>query len=73
MRAGAVSPISPDVVLSGGYDGYIKMYDKRQESIIFNLNHGFPVESVIFLPTGGIFISSGDYKINLKLYKKKEI
>lgn len=51
--------MSPDVILSGGYDSYVKMYDKRSEKVVFNLNHGAPVESVIFLPSGGIFISAG--------------
>lgn len=59
MRAGAVSPVSPDIILSGGYDNFVKMYDKRSESVVFNVNHGAPVESVLFLPTGGIFLSAG--------------
>ncbi|KAL0266986.1 UNVERIFIED_CONTAM: hypothetical protein PYX00_009376 [Menopon gallinae] len=65
VRAGAVSPVSPDIILSGGYDNYVKMYDKRSESVVFNVNHGAPVESVLFLPTGGIFLSAGGTEIKL--------
>ncbi|KAK6621411.1 hypothetical protein RUM43_011717 [Polyplax serrata] len=65
IRAGAVSPVSPDVVVSGGYDGCVKMYDKRNKSVVSNLNHGSPVESVIFLPTGGVLVTAGGTEIKV--------
>ena len=59
VRAGAVSPVSTDIVLSGGYDNIIHMYDTRINASVFNVDHGAPVESVLFLPTGGVFLSAG--------------
>ncbi|XP_034938948.1 U3 small nucleolar RNA-associated protein 15 homolog [Chelonus insularis] len=59
IRAGAISPISPDIFVSGSYDKTIKMYDTRTNKSTLSVNHEAPVESVIFLPSGGIFISAG--------------
>lgn len=59
IRAGAINPMSPDTLISGGYDGKIKMYDTRTQQVSYNIDHGSPVESLLFLPTGGIFISAG--------------
>lgn len=59
IRAGCVNPVSPNILLSGGYDNKVKMYDTRTSSVVFEVNHDSPVHSVLFLPTGGIFITSG--------------
>lgn len=59
VRAGAVSPISTDILLSGGYDKNIYMYDTRTNKKILNVSHEAPVESLLFLPSGGIFLSAG--------------
>lgn len=63
IRAGAPSPISPDILLSGSYDQTIKLYDCRSNETVLTVNHGSPVESVLFLPSGGIFISAGGTEI----------
>lgn len=65
VRAGAVNAVLPDVVLSGGYDHVIKMYDTRTEKAVLNVNHGSPVESVLFLPSGGVFLSAGGTDIKI--------
>lgn len=65
IRAGCTSPVSPDIILSGGYDHHIKMYDTRSNTVIFDVDHGHPVESLLFLPTGGIFISAGGTCVNV--------
>lgn len=62
MRAGAVSPVSQDVILSGGYDHTVRMYDTRTNSSVFCVDHKAPVESVLFLPAGGVFVSAGKYQ-----------
>nr|CAD7568464.1 unnamed protein product [Timema californicum] len=65
VRAGAVSPVSPDIVLSGGYDNHVRMFDTRTNSEVFVVDHGAPVESVLFLPTGGLFLSAGGTEIRV--------
>lgn len=59
IRAGAVSPVVPDIVLSGSYDNIVKMHDTRTDSTVLTVNHGSPIESILFLPSGGIFLSAG--------------
>lgn len=59
IRSGAVSPVVPDIILSGGYDNVVNMYDTRTNSTVLSVNHGSPVDSLLFLPSGGIFLSAG--------------
>ncbi|XP_065341242.1 U3 small nucleolar RNA-associated protein 15 homolog [Cloeon dipterum] len=59
VRAGAVSPVSADIVVSGSYDKKVMMFDTRTNEVALTLDHGAPVESVIFNKTGSIIISAG--------------
>jgi U3 small nucleolar RNA-associated protein 15 len=63
IRAGAVNPTSPYTILSGGYDQVVKMYDTRSNECTMTINHGAPLESIVFHPTGGIFITAGGNNI----------
>uniref|UniRef100_T1HEM7 U3 small nucleolar RNA-associated protein 15 homolog n=1 Tax=Rhodnius prolixus TaxID=13249 RepID=T1HEM7_RHOPR len=66
IRAGATSPVSPTTVISGSYDKTLKFYDSRTSTTpVFTVNHGHPVESVLFLPSGGIFISAGGTELRV--------
>uniref|UniRef100_A0A336LKX0 U3 small nucleolar RNA-associated protein 15 homolog n=1 Tax=Culicoides sonorensis TaxID=179676 RepID=A0A336LKX0_CULSO len=65
IRAGCVSPVSPNLVLSGGYDKIVKMYDIRTGGSVLEVTHGSPIESMIMLPTGGIFITAGGTEIKV--------
>ncbi|XP_052899299.1 U3 small nucleolar RNA-associated protein 15 homolog [Anopheles moucheti] len=65
IRAGCTSPISPNIILSGGYDRKIRMYDTRVKDTVMTVDHGQPVESLVFLPSGGIFISAGGTSVNV--------
>ncbi|XP_072938112.1 U3 small nucleolar RNA-associated protein 15 homolog [Epargyreus clarus] len=65
IRAGAPSPISPEIILSGSYDHTVKLYDCRSNETVLTVNHGNPVESTLFLPSGGIFISAGGTEIKV--------
>ncbi|EFN88954.1 U3 small nucleolar RNA-associated protein 15 homolog [Harpegnathos saltator] len=65
IRAGAVNPTSCDIILSGGYDKCIYMYDTRTNKKVLSVNHDVPVESLLFLPSGGIFLSAGGTDIKV--------
>ncbi|XP_014367563.2 U3 small nucleolar RNA-associated protein 15 homolog [Papilio machaon] len=65
IRAGAPSPVSPDLILSGGYDHMVKLYDCRTNEATLTVNHGSPVESTIFLPSGGLFVSAGGTEVKV--------
>lgn len=65
VRAGAPSPVSPNLFISGSYDHTVKLYDTRTNETILTINHESPVESTIFLPSGGIFISAGGTEIKV--------
>ncbi|XP_320954.5 U3 small nucleolar RNA-associated protein 15 homolog [Anopheles gambiae] len=65
IRAGCTSPVSPNIILSGGYDRKIRMYDTRVKECVMTVDHGQPVESLVFLPSGGIFISAGGTSVNV--------
>lgn len=63
IRAGATSPVAPEIIISGGYDKVVKMYDSRINETVLTVDHGSPVESLLFLPSGGIFLSAGGTEI----------
>ncbi|KAG5673343.1 hypothetical protein PVAND_003402 [Polypedilum vanderplanki] len=63
IRAGAVNRASPHTLISGGYDHVINMYDTRSEKRVMSVNHGNPIEALVFHPSGGIFISAGGNEI----------
>ncbi|VEN49344.1 unnamed protein product [Callosobruchus maculatus] len=65
IRAGAVCPAVPDIILSGGYDNIVKMYDTRTEKEVVSVDHGSPVESLLFMPSGGLFFSAGGTEIKI--------
>ncbi|KAK5650583.1 hypothetical protein RI129_001612 [Pyrocoelia pectoralis] len=65
LRAGATCVSLPDIVLSGGYDNIVKMYDTRSSKLVLTVNHGSPVESLLYLPSGGIFLSAGGSDIKI--------
>ncbi|THG15838.1 hypothetical protein TEA_023861 [Camellia sinensis var. sinensis] len=55
VRCGDGSPASDDMFVTGSYDHRIKLWDVRVSSAssVMEVNHGKPVEDVIFLPSGG--------------------
>lgn len=53
------------MVVSGGYDNLIKMYDTRTNQVTLMLDHGSPVESLLFLPSGSLFLSAGGTAIKI--------
>ncbi|KAH8275699.1 hypothetical protein KR044_002988, partial [Drosophila immigrans] len=66
IRAGAMHPQASHLFISGGYDGKINVYDTRTEKAITStLDHGSPVESMLFLPNGSIFITAGGTQVRV--------
>lgn len=65
IRAGCTSPVSPNIILSGSYDKTAKLYDTRSGMVTFQVDHGHPVEALLFLPTGGIFLTAGGTEIKV--------
>ncbi|XP_072976239.1 protein SLOW WALKER 1 [Typha angustifolia] len=60
IRAGSASPISPDVIATGSYDHSVKLWDVRvDKNPTLAFNHGAPVESTLFLPSGGLIATAG--------------
>ena len=59
VRAGACSPAAADVLVSGGYDHAVRLWDARAASCSLSMDHGAPVEAVLVLPSGGLVVSAG--------------
>ncbi|KAJ0989762.1 hypothetical protein J5N97_008118 [Dioscorea zingiberensis] len=62
IRAGAASPVSAEIFATGSYDHTVKIWDVRvspESNPVSSFNHGNPVESVLFLPSGGLLATAG--------------
>lgn len=65
IRAGIVNPEVPNIILSGGYDNIIKMWDIRTDKEVMTVDHSSPIESLLFMPSGGMFLSAGGTDIKI--------
>lgn len=65
IRAGCTSPISQNILVSGGYDNKVRMMDTRTNTCTLEMDHESPVESLLMLPTGSIVISCGATEIRV--------
>ncbi|KAI9199294.1 WD40-repeat-containing domain protein [Polychytrium aggregatum] len=59
VRCGMVSQENSNLVLTGSYDHTVKLWDARAKVCVATMNHGFPVESVLMFPGGGLVASAG--------------
>jgi len=60
VRAGDFA--GPNLILSGSYDGQLKLWDDRMEEnggLTFSLNHEHPIEKILIHPTSTLAISAG--------------
>src|SRR4051794_11815733 len=64
VRCAAVNAATPDVWATGAYDHKVLLWDTRSNQTILSLDHGFPVESVLFFPGGSLLASAGTFFIN---------
>ncbi|XWS36235.1 hypothetical protein CRYUN_Cryun20dG0068000 [Craigia yunnanensis] len=67
VRCGDCSPISADMFITGSYDHTVKVWDVRVENSrsVLEVNHGKPVEDVIYLPSGGLIATAGGNSVKI--------
>ncbi|KAL4854143.1 U3 small nucleolar RNA-associated protein 15 [Chlorella vulgaris] len=59
VRAASNNPASADVWATCGYDHTCKLWDVRHKRCLVTLDHGAPIESVAFFPTGSLLVTAG--------------
>ena len=67
VRAAVASPSSPHAWASGGYDKHVCMWDVRDRDSrpTVKVDHGAPVEDLLFLPGGSLLMSAGGNSIKV--------
>ncbi|XP_028762277.1 protein SLOW WALKER 1 [Neltuma alba] len=67
VRCGDSSPVNMDTFVTGSYDHIVKLWDIRVTDgrSVMEVNHGKPVEDVIFLPSGGLIATAGGNSVKL--------
>ncbi|XP_061372052.1 protein SLOW WALKER 1-like [Gastrolobium bilobum] len=67
VRCGDSSPVNADMFVTGSYDHVVKLWDVRvrDSKPAMEVNHGSPVEDVIFLPSGGMVATAGGSSVKL--------
>ena len=54
------------MVASGSYDHTVRLFDRRQpDGSTSCFDHGCPVESVVFFPSGTILASAGGHEVKI--------
>ena len=59
VRAGVQSPQAMDLWATGGYDHVCRLWDVRQRRSVVEVDHGAPIESAAFLPSGTLLVTAG--------------
>ena len=67
VRAGCVCQEQPDLLVSGGYDHAVKVWDRREDGSnpSMALQHSGPVEEVLVLPGGGLLVAAGGAEVRV--------
>ncbi|CAA7021583.1 unnamed protein product [Microthlaspi erraticum] len=61
VRCGDCSPVDDSMFITGSYDHTVKVWDARVDKSkwVAEINHGHPVEDVVYLPSGGMIATAG--------------
>ncbi|KAJ7562666.1 hypothetical protein O6H91_03G079500 [Diphasiastrum complanatum] len=59
VRCGASNPSSADIWATGSYDHTARIWDLRSAQSVLTLEHGKPLEDVLFFPSGGLVATAG--------------
>jgi U3 small nucleolar RNA-associated protein 15 len=59
VRSAVCSPASEEVWATSGYDHICKLWDARQRRCLLSVNHGAPIESAAFFPSGSLLVTAG--------------
>ncbi|CAL1403349.1 unnamed protein product [Linum trigynum] len=69
VRCGDCSPVDAGTFLTGSYDHTVKLWDVKADNNgkkpVLEVNHGKPVEDVMFLPSGLMFATAGGNSVKL--------
>ena len=67
VRCGDSSPVNVDTFVTGSYDHTVKLWDVRvrDSKPAIEVNHGNPVEDVVFLPAGGMVATAGGNSVKI--------
>ncbi|KAL2323601.1 hypothetical protein Fmac_027980 [Flemingia macrophylla] len=67
VRCGDSSPVNSDLFVTGSYDHVVKLWDARvrDSKSSLHVNHGAPVQDVVFLPSGGMVATAGGNSVKL--------
>ncbi|KAI8853335.1 WD40-repeat-containing domain protein [Chytridium lagenaria] len=65
VRSAIVSEDNPHMIVSGSYDHTVKLWDIRANKCVLTMDHGSPVESVLFLPGTSIIASAGSNRLKI--------
>ncbi|KAJ9543109.1 hypothetical protein OSB04_022816 [Centaurea solstitialis] len=67
VRCGDGSPASDDMFVTGSYDHLVRVWDVRvsSDASMLSIDHGAPVEDVIYLPSGGLIATAGGNTVKI--------
>lgn len=65
VRALTVASMNAAVFAAGSYDGFARIYDANEGQLLLTVNHGAPIEKVLFLGEGSALLTIGGSSVKL--------